>query len=215
MRFVAGFAAGLGGYLRERPLHCLVAAAALVAGVVVGAIVAGALAPSERAGVSGPLLGFLSDLAVNQGIPPAAELLRHSAARHLRTAALLWLLGVTVVGFPGVLVILFVRGFSIGFTVGFLVRNLGLPGLAVATAGVLPQHLLSVPVVLVQGVAALSFSLSLFRNRFGREHRARFYQELAGYTAVLAGTSLLLMAAALLESFVSPIFLRLAAQLVP
>lgn len=214
MRFVAGFTAGLAGYLRDRLLYCLVVAATLVAGVVAGAIVASGLTSPERAGVSGSLFGFLGDLALNQRLPSAAELLRHSVGQHLRTAALLWLLGVTVVGFPGVLVILFVRGFSIGFTVGFLVHNLGLAGLAVAAAGVLPQHLLAVPVVLVQGVAAVSFSVSLFRNRFGREHRGRFYQELAGYTVLIAGTSLVLVGAALLESFISPLFLRLAAHLV-
>lgn len=213
MRVATGFAVGLAAYLRDRLGYCLMVVATLVLGVVAGAIAATGLSPQDRAGVAGSLLGFLGDLALNEAVPSTGDLLAHTLGQHLRTAAFLWLLGVTVVGFPGVLLILFVRGFSIGFTVGFLVHNLGLSGLAVAAAGVLPQHLLAVPAVLVQGVAAASFSWALLRNRFGRE-RGRFYHELAGYTAVIAGTSAALAGAALLESLVGPVFLRLAAHLV-
>lgn len=68
----------------------------------------------------------------------------------LKTAALLFVLGLTVIGAPLVLGIVFLRGFVLGFTVGFLIQETSLNGLILAAAAVLPPHnVVAVPAIMI------------------------------------------------------------------
>ncbi len=211
MLWVENFQEGLVAYLRDRRWFFLFLIVVLSAGVVAGSALAGTLTGDVQQQLGSYLGGFLRSLGGAE-VPASPEILRWSLAQNLRTAGFLWLLGVTVVGFPGVLAVVFMRGLAVGFTVGFLTKELGVRGVVLALAAVLPPNLLVVPAMLVIGCASLSFSLLLFRNRFGHEPMA-FYQEIAGYTLLVVATSGLLVGASLVEAFVTPSLVRLAAGL--
>lgn len=82
----------------------------------------------------------------------------------LVTFGLLWLLGLTVIGIPLIILAVGARGFILGFTVGFLVQERAGQGLILALAAVLPQNLFYVPALLGAGIFAFYFSFSLMRG---------------------------------------------------
>ncbi len=209
MNWADNFRRGLADYFQERIGLFVFLAAVLVAGIVAGALVAKGMGDFNRTELVTYFEEFVQNLNDSRIAPGSTEILRWSLAQNLKTAAILWILGVTVVGFPGVLAVIFLRGFTLGFSVAFLVGELGLKGILVSLLALIPQATFTIPAFLIQGVAALSFSLMLFRNRFQRE-RIAFYQELAGYTLLVVSSSLLLIGATLLDTFAVPIFIRLA-----
>lgn len=76
--------------------------------------------------------------------------------------AALYILGLTIIGIPAILGLIFLRGFVLGFTVAFLSRDLAWLGLLLAAASIMPQNLLYLPALFIGAVAALSFALLLF-----------------------------------------------------
>jgi stage II sporulation protein M len=123
----------------------------------------------------------------------------------------MWLLGFTIVGVPFVLFILFTRGFIIGFTVGFLVNEYIMKGLLFALASVLPHNFFAIPAILVTGVSATTFSLMLVRRKLHGKTNLLYVS--VAYSVLCMGMLLLMMVAALIEVYISPVFMKLIAGL--
>jgi stage II sporulation protein M len=183
-----------------------------VAGVVFGALAVGSLDPRSK----GEMVSYLGESLQSMGGRPApgegALMLKAALLRSLKYLALLWVMGISLVGVLGVAGVALVRGFVSGFTVGFLAAELGWRGLTLAVAGHLPQSLLEVPALLVGGTAAVAFSLQVIRSWRERRRVPQFYPALARFTATLVATGLVLLAAGLAESYLSPALVRFAAS---
>lgn len=123
-------------------------------------------------------------------------------ANQLRTVGLIWFLGLTVIGAPLVVGIVFARGYSLGFTIGFLAGEKGRAGLWVILASVLPQNLLYLPLVLAAGVYSVNFSLYLVRGRF--RSGPNLVGSLIVYTLIMAGLTAAFGIGAVLETAASP-----------
>lgn len=136
-----------------------------------------------------------------------------SLGANLSSAGLIWLSGLTILGSPGAFIILFVRGFSIGFTVAFMVREMSGPGAALAVASVLPHNILAVPALILASLASLSFSWAVIKTRLigvPSDVKLAFARSVAGVTA----SAILLSVASFVQAYVSPAILILAARFV-
>lgn len=182
-----------------RPAAFWLAAVAVcfVAGVVAGSLAAGLLPGDGRSRTAAAVSDALERFRQGQAAPPG-EVARRSAAFNARTALLLWALGLTVWGIPGVLAVVAGRGFVVGFAVSFLVQGEGWRGLLFAAAALLPSHVVAVPLLLFLATVAVAFA------RFRREARlrgARLAGAVGRYTAVAAAAGLLLTLAGLLDGY--------------
>ncbi len=124
-----------------------------------------------------------------------------------RVVGMIWFLGLTVIGIPLILAIIFFKGFSLGFTLGFLIKEKAWQGVLMATASVVPQNLLYIPLFLAWAVTGINFSLCLVRGRFGRG--VALGPGLAAYTGVMLMFLLVLALGAFIEAFLSPWLLDL------
>ncbi len=127
----------------------------------------------------------------------------------LKTAALLFVLGLTVIGAPLVLGIVFLRGFVLGFTVGFLIQETSLNGLILAAAAVLPPHnVVAVPAIMIAAGGALAFASTAFQTMCGLSQR-RIYGQLLSSGFICICSCLLLTVAALIETYLTPVLIGL------
>ena len=135
------------------------------------------------------------------------SLLLSAVGSQAKTAALMWFLGLTVVGVPLILGLIFARAFSLGFTLGFLIQEKGSLGLVIGLSSVVPQNVIYVPFLLMGAVLCLNFSLFLVRGRF--QARAELWQNFVLYTLAMIGITVILLLGALVESYLSPWLLSL------
>ncbi|MGE5553182.1 MAG: stage II sporulation protein M [Betaproteobacteria bacterium] len=197
-------------YFHRRFLVYLLVAVLFAVGSLFGALGAASLSPGQEAGVSSEVRSFVE--AVKGGkLAAQAEVTRAALVRDvIRTAGLCWLLGLSVIGVPLVLVVVFSRGFLLGFTVAVLVKELAISGLAMALVAVLPQSLLNVPATVIAAVGATSFAISVVTDR--TLGRTGFWRGVAGYTALTALAGLIMVGGALIEGYVAPVLLRWTAR---
>ncbi|TWH48959.1 stage II sporulation protein M [Sporomusa sp. KB1] len=184
-----------------------------VIGIVIGAMAVKTLPDEQKIELVGYLRVFFQGLTEQpSGIGTTQSLLTSVIGNNSRLIGIMWLLGFTIVGIPFVLFMVCLRGFVIGFTVGFLVNEYVMKGLLFAIVAVLPHNFLAVPAILATGVAATTFSLMLVR----RKHHSKdnlLYNSIA-YSVFCLAMLVIMLGAALIEVFVSPVFMKLVAHLI-
>lgn len=205
------FRQNLGEYFRANIVAYFFMTLIFVIGVAVGALAVKTLPEGQKLELIGYLKIFFQGLVQGPSGADTPALFSAVMLSGAKTIGLIWLLGFTVVGIPFVLFIVFTRGFVIGFTVGFLVNEYIMKGLAFALASVLPHNFFAVPALLVAGVAATSFSLMLVRRR--QRGQVNILYESVGYTVLCLMMLALMLVAAVVEVYISPVFMKLVAGL--
>ncbi|MFA5384952.1 MAG: stage II sporulation protein M [Eubacteriales bacterium] len=125
---------------------------------------------------------------------------------------LLYILGLSFVGIPFILALIFVRGFILGFVISFLTQSMAVNGLLLAAVSILPQNLLYLPALLFGGTAALSFALLSLRRY--TNFRIKLLSCLAGYTMIMAVVLAVAICAALVEIYFTPWLTGVSAGLI-
>src|SRR5690625_2684485 len=87
---------------------------------------------------------------------------------HIKYLLLLFIAGLSVIGLPIVWLLLFLKGVVIGFSVGFIVNQLGMKGFLIASVAIAPQNLVIIPIYLVAGSLSMIFSIALLGKLFSR-----------------------------------------------
>lgn len=135
---------------------------------------------------------------------------RNAMVNNAIMVAAIYVLGLTVIGMPVTLAILFVRGFVIGFAVGFLTRDLSLGGVLLTIAAILPHNLFYLPAVCIGAASSLTFSSVLLKRNFNTA--VRIWPGFLKYTAVMSAVLLITLGAGLVEGYLTPYFTKLAAE---
>ncbi len=176
----------------------LAAALCLLIGLVAGIITAADIAEqnSELGTFADAFLKALPELAMDSSLETGTAL-----AGNWRFFAVIWFLGLSVFGIPLVGLLLFLRGFALGFSVSFLVGRQLSAGLLVAILGVLPQNLLLVPAMIIAGTLSAVFAQKLW-------HGEVLWRSIGVYSGCFILIFLVAAVAAWLQGYVSPVLLK-------
>lgn len=178
-----------------------------------GALTPQKLSVLQREDLSAFLQGIYTTISENnRGAAAGPGFFQHSVIDNvLKTAGLLFVLGLTVIGAPLILGIVFIRGFVLGFTVGFLIQETSTQGLILSAAAVLPHNLLAVPAVLIGAGGALSFAATALKTLCGLSQK-RIYGQLASTGFISLCSALLLFLASLIETYFTPVLINLTSR---
>jgi stage II sporulation protein M len=204
--FIAGAFGELMGkyFLRHMPLY-LALILLFATGLGFGAIATHKLSPVQRDDLANYISGLHTSLRDGLGQDyPRGEVFYQSVMENaVKTAGLLFVLGLTVIGAPFILAIVFVRGFVLGFTVGFLVQDTMVHGLILSTTSILPHNLVVVPAILIGAAGALSFSATALKTLLGLT-KDSIYAQFASTTFLSLCSGLLFVLAAFIEAYLTP-----------
>ncbi len=172
----------------------------LIMGVIFGAILVNVLSQEQRDELLDDLNQFFLHITYFQADSP--DFLR-ILGEEFKLILVLWVLGLSVIGFPMILALVFAKGMAIGFTVGFLVHQLTWKGILLASVGVLPQNLLLIPALVLAASAGILFSLSLLRMLF-RKVPTVVRQEWVQYNGIMVTVGGIFLIGVFVEAYVTP-----------
>ena len=182
----------------------------LISGLMAGSISSSRMDPAKAQDLSTYIQDFVQKVdGVNFD---SARIAKNAMFNNAIMVIAIYILGLTVIGMPVTLAILFVRGFIIGFAVGFLTRDMSLGGVLLTLASILPHNLLYFPAVFIGTSASVMFSLLLLKRNFSTS--VRILPGLLKYTAVMVGVLVVVLGASLVEGYITPGFTKLAAQFI-
>lgn len=187
--------------LRRHWLLYFGAAAVFVFGFVLGAFKVSFLHPDQAAKLQRFVEAFVKQVP---GLFPApGQLLWEAVSTKLVVMVLFYLLGLSFLGIPFILGLVFFEGFALGFTLVFLSRCFPWPkGAILSLCTVLPQNVLYLPAVLLGAGGALSFSFLLVprpSSSFGT-----VWPSLLQYTALMFLALAMAAGGVLVETFLTP-----------
>lgn len=184
-----------------------------IIGIVIGAMAVKTLPEEQKTELATYLHFFLQGLVEHPaGLGDTSSLLPSVIGNNIKIIAIMWLLGFTIVGIPFVLFLVCLRGFIIGFTVGFLVNEYVMRGLVFAIVAVLPHNFLAVPAILATGVAATTFSLMLVRRK--HKNKGNLLYKSIAYSILCLVMVMIMFVAALIEVYISPVFMKTIAHFI-
>ena len=187
----------------NRPQYIMVIIIFLV-GLVMGSYQVSGL----DGGVKSQLSGMVDDYLRGgmDGSLSGQEILVAAFLKQLKATVLLWFLGLTVIGFPLILGFIWFRGFSLGFTVSFLLHDRAGAGILITIISILPQNIIYIPLFLAWSVMAINFSIYVLK---GRNSGVPLGRAVMGYTVIMLAYLLIFLAGAFVEAYLSPWFLSL------
>ncbi|AFS78413.1 stage II sporolation protein M [Gottschalkia acidurici 9a] len=157
------------------------------------------------------LIKFLDSFfkVINENDVDNILLVKQSFKNNLQTLIMIWFLGITVIGIPLVAGVVLLRGFVVGFTVGFLVKELGLKGFLFSILSILPQNIFLIPWIIASSVVSIGFSIKIIKSRTNKSNKFVFLNELTRYSIVIGILFLISIIGILIESYATPMFMKL------
>ncbi|WP_340001952.1 stage II sporulation protein M [Oceanobacillus sp. FSL K6-0127] len=171
-------------------------------GIIFGAVIVNSMGFIQKQDLFFYLERFFGQITEGVSIDKV-DILWQSFTYHAKYLLLLCILGLSVIGLPLVWVLIFVKGLVIGFSVGFIVNQLGLQGLLLASLSIAPQNILVIPIYITAGSISMIFSLTLINKLFSRKNHQLLLQPLAKYSIIFVILLVVSFAAALVEAYVS------------
>ncbi|MBO8137801.1 MAG: stage II sporulation protein M [Desulfotomaculum sp.] len=130
------------------------------------------------------------------------QAVKNSAVNNIFIAAAIYLMGLTIFGIPMVLALLFFKGFTLGFTIGFLTKQKAWQGVIFAVLSVLPQNIFYIPALLIGAMASLSFSVLLVKRFFN--NKLAVWPGFLGYSLLMMVVMAAVVGAGIVEAYLTP-----------
>ena len=189
-------------HIREHATIYLFMIILFLTGIIFGAIIVNSMSFVQKQDLFFYLERFFgqvtSDQQSNNG-----EILKSSFFFHAKYLLLLFVLGLSVIGLPIVWILLFIKGLVVGFSVGFIVNQLGVKGLLLASLSIAPQNILIIPVYIIAGSLSMIFSLTLLNKLFTRRISHSIFQPFGRYVTMFLFLLACSLIAAVLEVYVA------------
>lgn len=176
-------------------------------GVVFGTLTVQSLGYSQQADLFYYFQQFMEEMNKDHVVETSYAFYQNFI-HYFKYIGVIWILGLSIIGLPIILILLFLKGVFVGFTVGFLVHQLGWQGFAISFLSVVPQNLIIVPVMLLVSVISISFSLKLIGHLFGAKSSLQ-KPSLSEYIMIMLVVTLILLFVSLFEAYLSPIMLKM------
>ncbi|MGI5911117.1 MAG: stage II sporulation protein M [Syntrophomonadaceae bacterium] len=198
------FKTGMKQHLTENRVQYILVILVFLLGLVMGNYQVLGLDGGVKSQLSGIIESYLRGGA--EGNLNGAQIFGSAFLKQLQMILLLWLLGLTVIGLPLVLVVIWLRGFSLGFTISFLLHDRAAAGMLITLVSIIPQNLIYIPFFLAWSVAAINFSVYILK---GRKSGFSLGRAVLLYTSLMLVYIVIFCAGAFIEAYLSPWLLTL------
>lgn len=176
-------------------------------GIFIGAFTVNELNMHQERELVSYLKGFFSFLRSTE--IENLSIFSQSIINNTQIMLLIYFLGISVIGAPLVLIILAFEGFTIGFTVGLLAKELAGFGVLISFFAVLPHVIINVTVLIIASVFALSFTIEIILKKANKIKNNKFANQLITYSFVQICLTCILVVASVFEAFVAPFVMTL------
>jgi len=130
-----------------------------IIGIIAGSIFVTILNSNDKTLVNEHLNVFLNNIKDNK--IDYLFVLKNNLGTNLIYVLLIWLLGISVIGLPVILIMYFSKLFILGFSIGSIISCYGIKGTLFALAYVFPGQVLSVIGISLITMYSISFSFKL------------------------------------------------------
>ncbi|NEU30818.1 stage II sporulation protein M [bacterium LRH843] len=194
-------------HLEENRAIYLFTAVLFLIGIIFGAIIVNSLSLTQKHDLYMYLSQFFGQVS-NGELAESSAMFTQSFAHYAKYFGLMWILGLSIIGLPIILILLFLKGVVVGFTVGFLVNQMGMSGFFLSFVSIMPQNFILVPAFIIVGTASISFCLKMVRQQFMRKTNIPIFPQFLKYSLLIFCVGGALVFASAFEAYLSPVLMK-------
>ena len=139
--------------------------------------------------------------------------LRTSLITNFLYIIFIWLLGISIIGIPIIIFLVFIKRFVLGFSISGIIYNYKLKGTLLSLSYIFPHQLINLVVISFIGLYALKVSVSLIKLIISKK-QINFKIIMKKYFGVLIICSILMLISSSLESFLCPYIIKMFSLLI-
>ena len=182
----------------------------VMVGLASGSIFVTILNSDDKAMVGEYLNSFLTNLNGNNLNYSGAFL--NTLIFTIGMVILIWFLGISVIGFVLVLLFLFIKAFSLGFSIASIIVNFNFKGVLMALAYTIPHHVINMMIYILISSYALVLSYKLISS-FTKKKSFDFKNIFNRYLFILLFSVIILFISSLYEVYGAPIFVSFVSSI--
>lgn len=148
---------------------------------------------------------------VNSGSVNYKSILLQTLKNNVPVILAVWFLGLTMIGIPIILIIDVIKGFTIGFSISFIISQMGIKGVWISLLGVLPQNMIYIPCIIFFSVLAMEFSLMIFKDRSRIQWKSHILVSITSYSISFLMVAMVMCIGFFMETYLTPAMIKLVA----
>lgn len=203
----------IGLHFRENSSIYVFTIVLFLIGVMFGAIVVNSLSFEQKDDLFMYLSRFFGQVSEGE-FADSSLMFKQSFLHYAKYVGIMWILGLSIIGLPVILIMLFLKGIVVGFTVGFLVNQMGWYGFLLSFVSVMPQNIILIPAFILIGATAIMFSLRMIRQQFLKRINEPVFPYFMRYTVLMVIMMGFISLASGFEAFVSPVMMKSVVNLI-
>lgn len=179
----------------------------VIVGILVGILFSNILSNDDSKLVTNKITSYFNNLKNDVKIDYFKNLIT-SLKNNLLYLAIIWILGLSVIGLLLNNFILFFKSFILGFSIGSIINIYLYSGLVLSFLYIFPSLLLNILVLLIMVYYANNFSIKLFNLIFCKKE-IHFSALIKQYSMILLYLTIILIVSSLIETFIMPFSIKL------
>lgn len=198
--------------LKTRKRTFIFFAVLVILGIIFGSLFITILNESDKQMVTTRITEFFAEVKSNNDTDVLSAL-KNSLFSNVLSVIMIWLLGISIIGIPLIIVFIFIKTFIFGFSVGGIISVYNIKGIVLSIGYLFPHQFINITVLFILSLISFNLSINFLKNLLTK--RTMDFKIWTGrYYKLLLLSLILMIASSLLEVFVSPFILKLVANLV-
>ncbi len=132
----------------------------------------------------------------------------NSVVTNLGYILLMWLLGISIIGLPFILIMMAIKSFIVGFSISSIIASFSIKGIVGSIAYLFPHQFIFLLLLILLGFYATSFCVKLFKYLFLKQN-INFKEAMRRYIKILGLSCLVGIILSLFETFISIYLIKL------
>lgn len=174
-------------------------------GISIGSILINRLSP-DQSYKSISRLSWIFNYEVNK---TPINIFKLTLISNLKFLLIVWLIGLTSLGIVLIPLMISFRGGTIGFTVGYLIKEYGMKGFIFSLTGLLPHYLIILPGILAIGAVGLSNTINGKKIKLGDPLHRLNQKRLVDYSILFLLLFIIITLGCIIEAITTTHFLKI------
>lgn len=132
----------------------------------------------------------------------------NSTTNNIFSIALIWLLGISIIGIPFIIIFLFYKSFTLGFSISAIIAKYGIKGIFLSFTYTFPHQLIYLLIWLLICFYALSFALKIINILFFKKN-INLRENFKKYVKIFVICILASIICSLFETYITPNIIKL------
>lgn len=193
-------------YLKQKKFYVFLLTFILV-GIISGIIFIFFINESDKINVINEIKSFFNLVKTSDGINYSKSLV-NSLLVNIGYVVLIWLLGISIIGLPLIIIILFMKSFIFGFSISSIITCYGFKGVLGAFLYTFPHQVIVLIIYLLLSFYSMAFCFKLFSYLFLKKN-INFRSAMKKYVKILIISLVIVICVSFYEVFLSTYFIKL------